>query len=158
MLCNPVLRSFLLFYSHSWLKLTWQETRKPLRGLVVISVIASSTVKVALLWAAEQHRPSTAHPSEHRGERGAATCHRQRHRWPLLPVCERARFDASKHRGAPWRPGCRPLPVQRLTWVAAEAGPSLNTRLCSALSPFLLSLLCALQRRGGWRWTFYLQG
>lgn len=95
-ICNPVLQSFFLFYSHSWLKLTWQETRKPLRGLVVISVIASSTVKVALLWAAEQHLPGTAHALSHR--------------WSLCPVC--GRIISFWCQGAPGSPGRAVLGLQ----------------------------------------------
>lgn len=118
MLHNPVLQSLLLFYSHSWLKLTWQETKQPLRGLVVISVIASCAVQVALLWAAS---PGTAHPRAWWAEGAEPGT-----LWP---------------REMPGSPKEEPLgraaspPCARLTWVAAGR-ESLNTRLCSALSPF----------------------
>lgn len=63
----------LLFYSHSRLKLTWQGTRKPLGGLAVISVIASSTVRaVAVLRGAEQAWPR--HSSPLGAERGEGNC------------------------------------------------------------------------------------
>lgn len=98
-------------------------------------------------------------------------------------VCERAPLFVSKHRGPPLQsrglaagPGRQPSaavlglggrPSARLPSPSGcpdspgcqrKAGKSLNTRLCSALSPFLLFLLCTLQQRGGCCWTFYLRG
>lgn len=69
---------------------------------MVISVIASSTVKVALLRAAEQHRPGTAHALSQR--------------WFLLPVCGRKDHprlmpgNTTEPLGGRCR-GCHPLPA-----------------------------------------------
>lgn len=59
-LCSP--QKLCFFYSHSRLELTWQGTRKPLGGLMPISVIASPTVKpAATLRAADQASVARAH-------------------------------------------------------------------------------------------------
>lgn len=173
------LQKFYFFYSHSRFRLTWQGTRKPLGGLVVISVIASSTVKaVAVLRAAEQASPRHSSP--------LGVVRLPSSRWSLLPLLAFAPLCAKKPHsllinaqeplcgwGAWWRVLAAGRGPRRWGWVGShrpglpcpdspgwqrEAGKSLNTRLCSALSPFLLFLLCTLQRRGGWCWTFYLRG
>lgn len=83
------LQKFYFFYSHSRFRLTWQGTRKPLGGLVVISVIASSTVKaVAVLRAAEQASPRHSSP--------LGVVRLPSSRWSLLPLLAFAPLCAKK--------------------------------------------------------------